>query len=59
MYDLILRVKNSTAFYSELCGDSIKDAVRQFRFTEDNTKVSAEVMYRGMLYKKGEVPCDK
>lgn len=28
--------------------------MRQFGFTENNTKVSAEVMYRGTLYKKGQ-----
>ena len=54
MCDLILRVKNSTAFYPELYGGSVKDAVRQFGFTENNTKVSAEVMYRGTLYKQGQ-----
>lgn len=54
MCDLTLRGKNSTAFYSELYGDSVKDAVRQFGFTENHTKVSAEVKYRGTLYKKGQ-----
>lgn len=54
MCDLTVRVKNSTAFYQELYGDSVKDAVRCFGFTENNTKVSAEVMYRGTLYRKGQ-----
>lgn len=54
MCDLTVRVKNCTAFYQEPYGDSVKDAVRDFGFTENNTKVSADVMYRGTLYKKGQ-----
>ena len=46
----VFQVKDGSPFYSGLY--SIQDTVRQFGFTETNTKVTVEIIYKGMSYKK-------
>ena len=43
----VLQVKGASPFYSVLYSKSIQDAVRQFGFTETNTKVTVEILYKG------------
>lgn len=49
----LLQVKDSCTFYSTLYSDSIKHAVREFGFSENNTSVSTDIQYKGTSYKKG------
>jgi len=49
----LLQVKDSCNFYSSLYSDSIKHAVREFGFSENNTSVSTDIQYKGTSYKKG------
>lgn len=50
----VFQVKNGSPFYSGLYSKAIQDAVRQFDFTETNTKVTVEILYKGTSYKKGQ-----
>ncbi|KAF7649573.1 hypothetical protein LDENG_00139370 [Lucifuga dentata] len=50
----VFQVKDGSPFYSVLYSKAIQDAVRQFGFTETNTKVTVEMLYKGTLYKKGQ-----
>lgn len=50
----VLQVKDSSPFYSVLYSKAIQHAVRQFDFTDTNTKVTVEIMYKGTSYKKGQ-----
>lgn len=50
----VLKVKDGSTFYSVLYSKAIQDAVRTFDFTETNTKVTLEMMYKGTQYKKGQ-----
>lgn len=49
-----LQVKGGCPFYSALYSKDIQDVVRQFGFTETNTKVTVEMLYKGTSYKKGQ-----
>lgn len=53
MCQTALQVKGGTAFYPALYSKAIQDAVRPFGFTEKNTKVTVEMVYKGKTYKKG------
>lgn len=50
----VLQVKDSSPFYVALYSGVIQDAVREFGFTETDTKVAVEMSYKGTLYKKGQ-----
>ena len=50
----VLQVKDSSPFYSVLYSKPIQGAVRQFDFTDTNTKVTVEMVYKGTSYKKGQ-----
>lgn len=50
----VLQVKDSSPFYVALYSQGIQDAVREFGFSEINTKVTVEMSYKGTLYKKGQ-----
>lgn len=52
-YDQVLQVKDSCVFYQSLYSDAIKNAVREFGFSESNTSVSTNIQYKGTSYKKG------
>lgn len=54
MAQAVLQVKYGSPFYSVLYSKDIQDAVRQFGFTETNTMVTLEVLYKGILYKRGQ-----
>lgn len=49
----VLKVKDGSPFYSVLYSKAIQEAVQMFDFTETNTKVTVEMMYKGTQYKKG------
>ena len=49
-----MQVKDSSPFYVALYSGVIQDAVREFGFTETDTKVALEMSYKGTLYKKGQ-----
>ncbi len=53
MDQAVLQVKGGCPFYSALYSKAIQDVVRQFGFTETNTKFTVEMMYKGTSYKKG------
>lgn len=53
MCQTALQVKGGTPFYPALYSKVIQDAVRPFGFTEKNTKVTVEMVYKGKTYKKG------
>lgn len=42
-YDQVLQVKDSCVFYQSLYSDAIKNAVREFGFSESNTSVSTNI----------------
>ncbi len=50
----VFQDKDGSPFYSGLYSESIQDAVRQFGFTETNTKVTVEILEKGTSYKKGQ-----
>lgn len=52
--EAVFQVKDGCPFYSGLYSKAIQDAVRQFGFTETNTKVTVEILYKGTSYKKGQ-----
>ncbi|KAK0140165.1 hypothetical protein N1851_022919 [Merluccius polli] len=54
MGQVVLQVKDGSPFYSALYSKAIQDAVRPFDFTEINTKVTLEMLYKGTSYKKGQ-----
>lgn len=54
MGQAVLQAKDSSPFYSALYNKAIQDAVRPFNFTETNTKVTLEMLYKGTSYKKGQ-----
>ena len=49
----LLQVKDSCIFYPNLYSDTIKHAVGEFGFDENNTTVSTNIQYKGTSYKKG------
>lgn len=49
----LLQVKDCCTFYPNLYSDTIKHAVREFSFSEINTSVSTDIVYKGTSYKKG------
>jgi len=49
----LLQVKDCCTFYPNLYSDTIKHAVREFTFSEINTSVSTDIVYKGTSYKKG------
>jgi hypothetical protein len=50
----LLQVKESCAFYPNLYSDTIKHAVRELAFSENDTKVTTDIQYKGTAYKKGQ-----
>lgn len=54
MGQAVLQVKDSCPFYAALYSQAIQDVVRQYGFTETNTKVTVEMLYKGTSYKKGQ-----
>lgn len=49
-----LHVKDSCTFYANLYSETIKQAVSEFGFSENNTSVSTDIQYKGTMYKKGQ-----
>lgn len=50
----VLQIKGGSPFYSTLYSKGIQDAVRQYGFTDTNTAVTVEMVYKGTAYKKGQ-----
>lgn len=48
-----LHVKDSCTFYTHLYSETIKQAVSEFGFSENNVCVSTDIQYTGTMYKKG------
>lgn len=49
-----LQMKDCSPFCSELYSEQINSAVVQFGFTETNAKITADVQYKGITYKRGQ-----
>lgn len=48
-----LHIKDSCTFYPNLYSKTIKQAVSDYGFSENNTSVSTDIQYKGTTYKKG------
>ena len=48
-----LHVKDSCTFYPNLYSETIKQAVSEFGFSENNISVSTDIQYKGTAYHNG------
>lgn len=55
----LLHVKDSCTFYPSLYSDAFKHAVEDFGFSENNTRVSTHIQYKGTSYQKGHFVVSK
>jgi len=51
---VLLQIKNGCAFIPNLYSDTLNLAVSEFGFSENDTIVSTEILYKGTPYKKGD-----
>lgn len=54
MCQSVLKVKDASPFHSVLYSKAIQDPVQKFDFTETNTRVTVQMLYEWIQYKKGQ-----